>query len=132
MESQSSIQINILNSVNPETSRRFDKNHDSSATSGTSFKTSLSESAVVDVYQRSGSDFNVAVPDERRGGDRRVSSNRRRSSSPSVLLQSNMAVTNVGQHSPYQKTNRVLNTQNTMPASFSPSQEKGSLVDVWA
>ncbi|MEN6374319.1 MAG: hypothetical protein ABFD75_05970 [Smithella sp.] len=129
MESQSSLQIHNLNGVYPETSRRFDKNPDSSTASGTSFKTSLSESAVVDVYQRS--DFNVAVPDERRGVDRRVRSDRRHSSSPSVLLQSNIAVTNVGKLSPYQKTNRVVNTHNTMPASFSPPQEKGSLIDVW-
>lgn len=132
MESQSSLQILNLNGVNPDTYRRFDKNPDPSATSSTSFKTSLSESAVVDIYQRS--DFNVAVPDERRGGDRRVRSDRRHSSlpSPSVLLQSDITITNVGKLSPYQKTNRVLNTQNTMPASFSPSREKGSLIDVWA
>ena len=132
MESQSSLQIRNLNDVNPDTSRRFDKKPDSSAASVTSFEKSLSESAVVDVYQRA--DLNVAVPDERRGGDRRAYSNRRRSasSSPSVLLQSNIAVANVSKLSPYQKTNRISNTRNITPAPFPPSQEKGSLIDVWA
>ncbi|MEN6330935.1 MAG: hypothetical protein ABFD57_02985 [Smithella sp.] len=129
MESQSSLPIQKLTVVNPEVPRRLEKNQDSSEASGASFKTSLSES-IIDVYERS--DNKIAVPDERKGVDRRVCSNRRHSSSPSFPLPSGTTVINIAPYSSEQQTNRISPAKNTMPASFSPSQEKGSMIDIWA
>lgn len=129
MESQSSLPVQKLTAVNPEVPRRFDKNQDSSAASGASFKISLSES-IIDVYERS--DNKIAVPDERKGIDRRVCSNRRRSSSPSISLTSGAAVITNAPYPSQQQSYRLSAAKNTIPASFSPSQKKGGMIDIWA
>jgi hypothetical protein len=125
MTSQSSVPIQYYNGSKSEISRGSEKSLSNSTTSGTSFQTSLNES-IIDVYERS--EVNAAVPDERTGVDRRTSSPRRQSSS-SAPLQS----TDVGVYSTRQKTNQTFNkAEKTTPVFFSPSQKKGSLLDIWA
>lgn len=128
MESQTSLPIQYRTVSKPDISRGLEKKPDTSATSHTSFQISLNES-IIDVYERS--NVNVAVPDERKGVDRRVHSNRRHSSPESVPLQSGKTVADVDTYSAKQKTNQAYNTEKTMPAFFSPSLEKGSLLDIW-
>lgn len=130
MENQSSLTIQYSNGSKPEISRSLDKKQNSSASSHTSFQTSLKES-IIDVYERS--DVNVAVPDERTGVDRRTSPSRRRSSPESVPLQSDNKVKDVGIYSTKQKINQIYsNTEKIAPAFFSQSPLKGSLLDIWA
>ncbi|MGV8059187.1 MAG: hypothetical protein AB2L12_14375 [Smithellaceae bacterium] len=98
--------------------------------SASSFQSRLDES-IIDVYERS--EVNAAVPDERTGVDRRTSSTRRQSSREPAPLKSGAKVTDVNVYSTNQRTNDTYNkTEKTAPAIFSPSQEKGKLVDIWA
>jgi len=130
MESQTSLPIQYRNGSKSEISRGSDKNPDSPATSRTSFQTSLNES-IIDVYERS--EVNAAVPDERTGTDRRTSPTRRRSSSESAPLASGKKATDVASYTIEQKINQTYNkTEIATPAFFSPSQKKGSLLDIWA
>jgi hypothetical protein len=126
MESQTFLPIQYHTVSKPEISRGLENKPDTSV--NTSFQISLNES-IIDVYERS--NVNVAVPDERKGVDRRVHSNRRHSSPESVPLQSGKTVADVDTYSAKQKTNQAYNTEKTMPAFFSPSLEKGSLLDIW-
>lgn len=95
-----------------------------------SFQTRLNE-IVIDVYERSAD--NAAVPDEREGIDRRHSSTRRQSSQESPSLQSSKKVTDADTYSTGKKESQAYNKAgNTVPAVFSPSGEKGRLVDIFA
>lgn len=131
MESQSFLPIPYFPGSKPAISRGLEKNANSSAISGTSFPDSLNES-IIDVYERQ--EINAFAPDERSGFDRRTSPTRRRSTAESAPLQSGKKAADAGIYSTQQKANQTFNnkTENTMPALFSPSQKKGSLLDIWA
>jgi hypothetical protein len=130
MKSQSSLPIQYGAGSKSEISRGLEKNSDSSTAPQTSFQTRLNEN-IIDVYERS--EVKAAVPDERERADRRMYSTRRQSSSESAPLQSGNKVTDINKNSPNQKTNQTYTkTEKTAPAIFSPSPEKGKLIDVWA
>ncbi len=127
MKSQSSLPIQYGAGSRPDISQGSEKN---SGSTGTSFQTQLNES-IIDVYERS--EVNAAVPDERTGIDRRNYYTRRQSSEESASLSSGKKVTDVGAYSTDQKTYQADNrTEKTAPAIFSPSQNKGSILDIWA
>ena len=124
MKSQSSLPIQYGAGSKPDISRGSEKNP------GTSFQTRLNES-IIDVYERS--EVNAVVPDERTGIDRRTYSTRRQSFAESTTLPSGKKVTDVEVNSTDQKTYQAANrTIKTAPAIFSPSQNKGRLLDIWA
>lgn len=127
MKSQSSLPIQYGAGSKPDISRGSDNNPNSF---GASFQTRLNES-IIDVYERS--EVNAAVPDERTGIDRRNYFTRRQSSEESTPLQSGKKVTNADVYSTDQKTYQTGNTtEKTAPAIFSPSPDKGRLLDIWA
>jgi hypothetical protein len=127
MKSQTSLPIQYSDGSRPDASRGINKNPDSY---GTAFQTRLNES-IIDVYERS--EVHAAVADERTGADRRASSTRRHSSPESTALQSGDKVMDLDVYSPDQKTKQTDNkAEKPTPAIFSPSQEKGRLLDTWA
>ncbi len=127
MKSQSSLPIQYGTGSKTDTSRGSENN---SGGLGTSFKTHLNES-IIDVYERS--EVNAAVPDERTGMDRRTYSTRRQSSDASTPLTSATKFAEAEAYSQDQKTNQTDNrTEKIAPAIFSPSADKGRLLDVWA
>jgi hypothetical protein len=130
MKSQSSLPIQYITGSQSAISQGSDKNADSPTTSRTPFQISLNES-IIDIYERS--EVNTAVPDERSGFDRRTSPGRRQSSAKSVPSPSDQRVTDVNAYSPKQTTTQTYDeTAKKMPAFFSPSSEKGSILDTWA
>jgi len=129
MERQTSLPIQRPTAVNPEVPRHPERRPDTLPASGASFEASLSES-IIDVYERPAD--NISVPDERRGGDRRICSNRRRYFSPSSPVPSGAAISNAALYSAEQPANRASQAKNIIPASFSSAQNKGSLIDTWA
>jgi hypothetical protein len=93
------------------------------------FQTHLSEN-IIDVYERSLD--NITVPDERRGVDRRQSANRNQTSPESAPLQSDKNVTYTQIYSSDHKINQIhTRIENTPLAIFSPSPQKGKLIDIW-
>jgi len=129
MESQTSLPIQRLTAMNPEVPRYPERRPDALPASAASFEASLSES-IIDVYERPAD--NISVPDERRGIDRRICSNRRRSLSPSSPVPSGATIINAASYSAEQPANRASQVKNIIPASFSSAQNKGSLIDTWA
>lgn len=129
METQSALPIQYSNDTKSGISRSSEQKQNSSASSYTSFLSSLKES-VIDVYERS--DINIAVPDERTGSDRRISPTRRRSSPESAFLQTDNKVKDVGIYPTEQKISQIYsNAEKITPSSFSQSQDKGILLDIW-
>lgn len=127
MKSQSSLPIQYGTGSKPDISQGPEKNPNSF---GASFQTRLNES-IIDVYERS--EVNAVVPDERTGNDRRTYSTRRQSSAESNPLPSGKKVTDVDVYSTDQKTYQTNNrTEKISPAIFSPSPDKGKLLDTWA
>jgi hypothetical protein len=133
MISQSSLPIQNSTGSKPDISRRADKNPDSIGAAqvkpATSFTTELKDN-IINVYERS--EAKIAVPDERSGVDRRRSAGRQLSSLQSAPLPSAKNVT----ASYLYPTNQTIKntytwTENTPPAIFSPSAEKGTLIDIW-
>jgi hypothetical protein len=137
MKSQSSLPIQYGIGSKSEISRSFEKiPYSSGATesyqdiSRTSSPTRSNES-IIDVFERSKD--NAAVPDERTVADRRQSSMRRHSSQASTSAQSDKIASEIGMSSTDQETNQTHSkTGNISPAIFSPSRDKGKLVDIWA
>ena len=129
MESQTSLPIQRLTAMNPEVPRYPERRPDALPASGASFEASLSES-IIDVYERPAD--NISVPDERRGVDRRICSNRRCSFSPSSPVPLGATIINAASYSAEQPANRVFQAKNIKPASFSSAQNEGSLIDTWA
>ncbi len=127
MKSQTSLPIQYSDGSRSDTSRGVNKNPDSY---GTAFQARLNES-IIDVYERS--EVHAAVPDEREVADRRTSSTRRHSSLESAALQSGEKVMDLEVYSKDRKTKQTDNNANKpTPAIFSPSLEKGRLLDTWA
>jgi hypothetical protein len=139
MISQTNWPIQYSAGLKPASSHKLEKSQDSPGVSQAQpvalqpyFQAQLSEKIVdvYDVYERS--QDNIAVPDERTGVDRRQSANRKQYSPESALLQSNEKVTYIPIYPADHKINQTYTqTGNTPPAIFSPSQEKGKLIDIW-
>jgi hypothetical protein len=137
MKSQSSLPLQYSSGSRSDISRSFEKTPDSSVSaqsyqdiSRASSPTRSNES-IIDVYERSKE--NAAVPDERTISDRRRASTRRQASQESTSIQSDKIVSDIGMSSTDQKANQTSSkTGNISPAIFSPSREKGKLVDIWA
>ena len=95
----------------PSLQRRFDEN-------------------IIDVYERSVE--NAAVPDQRTGVDRRRSFIQQPSFQAVHLQQVIEKTTDIDLYSAAQQANHAYNKMgNFPPAMFSPSREKGELIDIW-
>ncbi|PKN76605.1 MAG: hypothetical protein CVU52_04030 [Deltaproteobacteria bacterium HGW-Deltaproteobacteria-10] len=127
MKSQSSLPVQYGIGSKPESSPRSEKD---AGSIGDSFQKQLNE-RIIDVYERS--EINAAVPDERTTRDRRTYSTRRQSSAESTPLTSDAKLTDVEASSKDKKSYQSVNrTEKNTPSFFSPSPDKGRLLDIWA